>query len=189
MSPRPESIKKAIEVLGDFNPSEDKLKKTLGIGEDEIRQIQEEKTIISSSAKDRIPMNKKETRKAQNTLGINLSKEKLMDVLGVDEPTITEAQCEEVEHQEKQIKRFREHLIISNKRALKKGLEKMGCDPSSSKIMRLLGVSQVELNSGSSGTNSNIKDSSSDLHSFLISLEITIFMLLFYAVLYYFKII
>eukprot|EP01132_Coremiostelium_polycephalum_P002539 gene2539-3142_t len=165
MSPRPESIKKAIEVLGDFNPSEDKLKKTLGINEDELRQINEEKTVQQSPAMDRMPINKRDTRKAQTTLGLNLSKTKLMDVLGVDEDTITEAENHENELKEKKIKRLREQLIISNKRALKKALVKMGCDPSSSKLMRTLGVSsEIEL--------SKDVQSQQSINSILISIEI-----------------
>ncbi|EGC37900.1 hypothetical protein DICPUDRAFT_97090 [Dictyostelium purpureum] len=147
MSPRPESIKKVMDVLGDFNPSEDKIKKTLGIDEDELRQINEEKQTISSP-KDRIPINRKLTKKAQDTLGINLSREKLMDVFGVDEDTINWAESEESEHKENLIKKSRENIVSSNKRTLQKALSKMGIDPSNHKIARTLGVSEELLNHG-----------------------------------------
>ncbi|EGG17166.1 hypothetical protein DFA_08150 [Cavenderia fasciculata] len=140
MAPRPESLKKVIDVLGDFNPSEDKIKKTLGIGEDELKMVKEE-SVNNQVIKERHPINKRDTKKAQSTLGLNLSKEKLMDVFGVDEDTITEASAEENEIQEIKIKRLRENITLSNKRALKKALMIMGCDPSSSKIMRTLGNS------------------------------------------------
>ncbi|KAM9957416.1 hypothetical protein ACTFIR_009521 [Dictyostelium discoideum] len=145
MSPRPESIKKVMDVLGDFNPSEDKIKKTLGIDEDEMRMINEEKNTVISPAKDRIPINRKLTKKAQDTLGINLSKEKLMDVLGVDENTINCAASEESEHKENKIKLKRENSITTNKRSLQKALSKMGIDASSVKLTRTLGVPKNEL--------------------------------------------
>eukprot|EP01133_Synstelium_polycarpum_P006907 gene6907-8029_t len=177
MAPRPESMKKAMEVLGDFNPSEDKVKKTLGIGDYELKQLQEQQA--QQTVKDRIPINKRETRKAQSTLGLDLSKEKLMDVLGVDEDTIKEAEMEENELKEIKIKRVRENIISSNKRALKKALMIMGCDPSDSKIMRTLGVSENELTQDVAA-----KNQQQSLSSLLISAEITIVCLVVYAVLY-----
>jgi len=180
MSPRPESIKKVMDVLGDFNPSDDKIKKTLGINEDELKQINEEK-VFSSVAKERMPINKRDTKKAQSTLGINLSKEKLMDVLGVDETTISDAVYEEDEHKERKIKQIRENLMLTNKRAVKKALEKMGCDPSSSKIMKRLGVSEVEL------SKDPLPASEQTINTFLVSVEITALCLLAYFILYLYK--
>ncbi|EFA77236.1 hypothetical protein PPL_12446 [Heterostelium album PN500] len=190
MAPRPESIKKVMDVLGDFNPSEDKVKKTLGIGDEELKQVQEANS--QQIVKDRIPINRRDTRKAQSTLGLNLSKEKvmkefiatLMDILGVDEDTITEAEQEESELREKKIKRFRESIVISNKRALKKALTMMGCDPSSSKIMRTLGVSEDELSKDVS-TIQNQQVQQQQLNNLIISAEITLFFVVIYCILYF----
>ncbi|KAK5575353.1 hypothetical protein RB653_010612 [Dictyostelium firmibasis] len=177
MSPRPESIKKVMDVLGDFNPSEDKIKKTLGIDEDEMRMINEEKNTVTSPAKDRIPINRKLTKKAQDTLGINLSKEKLMDVLGVDENTINCAASEESEHKENKIKLKRENSITTNKRSLQKALSKMGIDASSVKLSRTLGISKNEL---PNATNKESAFKSSSLHLlFFIAVGILLIALAF----------
>ncbi|GAM25075.1 hypothetical protein SAMD00019534_082500 [Acytostelium subglobosum LB1] len=183
--PRPESVKKAKEVLGDFNPSEDKLKKTLGIGDEELKQVHELRSEQhhQQMAKERIPINKRETRKAQSTLGLNLSKEKLMDVLGVDEDTITEAENEEKELKELRIRRLRENIILSNKKALRKAFTLLGFNPSSSKMMRTLGVSEADLAKDVSA----IQQQHQQLQNLVLSAEITLFLVILYIVLWYFK--
>ncbi|GAM25466.1 hypothetical protein SAMD00019534_086410, partial [Acytostelium subglobosum LB1] len=181
---RPQSIKKVMDVLGDFNPSDDKIKKTLGIDDQEYKMIQDEQQEQACmAAKDRIPINKRETRKAQSTLGLNLSKEKLMNVLGVDEDTITEAEQEESELRDIKKRKLIESIALSNKRALKKALTLLGFNPSSSKLMRTLGVSESDL----------AKDVSADiqyqqqLNNIIITAEITLFLVIVYSLLYYFK--
>ncbi|EFA76766.1 hypothetical protein PPL_09517 [Heterostelium album PN500] len=83
---RPESMKKVIDILGDYNPSESKVKRTLGMNEEELKAFQQQLLENSfKSCRERISINKRDTQKALDILGIDYSKQKLMSLLGCDE--------------------------------------------------------------------------------------------------------
>ncbi|GAM17503.1 hypothetical protein SAMD00019534_006780, partial [Acytostelium subglobosum LB1] len=139
---RPErELRKAMDILGDFNPSETKVMRTLGMKDDDIKlhqQIMLDRSL--SCTKERLPVNKRHTIKALNTLGINYSNEKLMDIFGCDADTLCEADSQEREVLDMKIKSMRDSRVIMNKRACSKALTVLGENPSDIKIIKLLGT-------------------------------------------------
>lgn len=139
------SSKKALAMLG-HDLSREKVKKTLGIDEDSVKQIEKEKmkevkVIFSRKRAMSAPtMDKRHAVKALSRLGLDISAKKAMQLLGLDEEVVKEAYLEELQRQEERIFRQRESRAIRNKKRIQKALNVIGYDPSVEKILDTLGV-------------------------------------------------
>lgn len=80
------------------------------------------------------PMGKK-SDKAMKFLGRDISKEKLMDRLGMEAEDLKQAEQDLIERNEKELERVREIEGVKNKREAQKALEILGCDPSTRKVL------------------------------------------------------
>lgn len=83
-------------------------------------------------------------RKAGEVLGVNFTDAKLMDTLGVDEPTLQQAK-ENVQEQRDKSEMLKKMRLPSDKTGLKKALKVLGEDPSRKKVMDKLGIDEVQL--------------------------------------------
>jgi len=137
--------KKALVMLG-HDPSKEKVKKTLGIDDELVRQVEIENHELATNqfqrrrATSTPTMDKRHAIKALNTLGLDISAKKAMQILGLDEEVVKEAYLEELQRQEERISRQRENNAFLNKKGIQKALNVMGYDPSLDKVMDTLGV-------------------------------------------------
>jgi len=144
---------KALAMLG-INPSMKKAIAVLGCNEDEYHEAEvavltEQEEIIRQTRLHRAQIHVKNKRKAFHFLGLDPSAHKASQLLGIEDDEVVRELFREAEHErwqlsEQKIVRRRSHSL-SNRRNLAKALEKLGVDPSSSKVQKLLGVSEGQL--------------------------------------------
>jgi len=139
---------KAMKLLGrEF--SKEKVMNRLGIEGDDLKQAELERIERVEETYERkreveAIINKKESVKALEILGVDPSKEKVMSCLGVGEDVIEEAKMEVVEREEQKIARQRRNSG-SNKKNIQKALDVLGHDPSKEKIMNTLGMDERDI--------------------------------------------
>lgn len=133
---------KALVLLG-HDPSTEKVKKTLGIDEQEVQDVYIQ-NFMNRPRRVETSMNKKKYAKALTTLGFNLSLYKATQLLGVDEDILrsvfrhhTELALQE-EH--RVWRRALETRVLRNKKHNRKALHVIGYDPSLEKVLAMLGV-------------------------------------------------
>lgn len=133
---------KALMLLG-HDPSTEKVKKTLGIDEQEVQDVYIQ-NLMNRPRRVETSMNKKKYAKALTTLGFNLSLYKATQLLGVDEDILrsvfryhTELALQE-EH--RVWRRALETKVLRNKKHNRKALHVIGYDPSLEKVLAMLGV-------------------------------------------------
>jgi len=137
--------KKALAMLG-HDLSREKVKKTLGIDEDSVKQIEKEKTkkvkftFSRKRALSAPTVDKRHAVKALSRLGLDISAKKAMQLLGLDEGVVKEAYLEELQRHEERISRQRESRATRDKKRIQKALNVIGYDPSLEKVLDTLGV-------------------------------------------------
>jgi hypothetical protein len=94
-------------------------------------------------------VNKRLAGKALKVLGIDISKNKLVEKLGVDNELLEQAESEQFELQEERIKKKRMNDAMMNKKSAQKALKVLGHDPSENKVENKLGVNKNILHSQS----------------------------------------
>lgn len=134
---------KALELLG-HDPSVEKVKKTLGLDEEEIEKarmenIENEENRLLKKRILATPYNKKEASKALTTLGFDPSMHRSMKRLGLKEETFRKALSEENLRIEKRIMHSRKNLGTRNRKENRKALHIVGFDPSKEKALHQLG--------------------------------------------------
>jgi len=136
---------KALSLLG-HDPSKEKVKKTLGIDEEAVHQVEEDiikqQELRLAYRKAECSPDKKKCAKALNTLGLDLSIQKATKLLGVDEDTLREVYHAEQLVQEEKIllKRRQNTLSLHDKKRNRKAYHIVGYDPSLEKVLDTLGV-------------------------------------------------
>jgi len=139
------NAKKALAMLG-HDLSREKVKKTLGIDDDSVEQIEKEKmkkvkhSFSRKRAMSAPTMDKRHAVKALSRLGLDISTKKAMQLLGLNEDVIKEACSEQLQKREERITRQRESSATLNKKNIQKALNVMGYNPSLEKVMDTLGV-------------------------------------------------
>jgi hypothetical protein len=139
---------KALDVLG-HDPSTEKVKKTLGLGERELEKAQLEKLAreehrLQKKRAMTTPYNKKQSSKAMTTLGFDPSMYRSMKRLGIEEESVRQALIDEQVKLEKKIQQTRNHLASRNRKTNRKALTIIGFDPSKEKIVSTLGEEAVQ---------------------------------------------
>eukprot|EP01098_Paradermamoeba_levis_P008788 TRINITY_DN3629_c0_g5_i1.p1 TRINITY_DN3629_c0_g5~~TRINITY_DN3629_c0_g5_i1.p1 ORF type:complete len:345 (-),score=122.49 TRINITY_DN3629_c0_g5_i1:546-1547(-) len=158
---------KALNLLG-VDPSKEKLKTTLGVDEATLEEALEEtltanerereEEILSSLSEEerKLIRNRKQTQKALAFLGLDPSKQKLMDTLGLTEMDLLEA-LEDVKNQnsdddDEDVEYFsgaeeddEEVLKIKNRKRNLKAFNLLGINPSRFKLMETLGLDEEGL--------------------------------------------
>lgn len=136
---------KALSLLG-HDPSKEKVKKTLGIDETVVHQVEEDiikqQELRLAIRKPEFSPDKKKCAKALSTLGLDLSIHKATKLLGVDEDTLREVYHAEQLVQEEKIlvKRRQNTLYLHDKKHNRKAYHVVGYDPSLEKVLDTLGV-------------------------------------------------
>eukprot|EP01118_Nematostelium_gracile_P006218 TRINITY_DN2004_c0_g1_i1.p1 TRINITY_DN2004_c0_g1~~TRINITY_DN2004_c0_g1_i1.p1 ORF type:complete len:328 (-),score=78.04 TRINITY_DN2004_c0_g1_i1:95-970(-) len=139
---------KAMRLLG-RNHGEEKLMKSLGITEkdmanaaqDRLKRFEEE----FKRQREKEPIkSKKESMKALEILGLDVSREKVKSLLGVPDNIIEEAASEVADRENLTLLRKRSHSV-SIKKDISKALDLLGHDPSKEKVMNTLGIDEFDL--------------------------------------------
>jgi hypothetical protein len=134
---------KALDIIG-FDPSEQKIRNTLGLQESDIDKIKQDKIEEYEEDCKRERRNshpkKKESLKALKVLGLDPSKQKIAETLGMEAEQIREAELETIERTEELIKRSRQHDDRINKKNIIKALKVLGHDPSEAKLETHFGI-------------------------------------------------
>jgi len=137
---------KALSLLG-LDPSKEKVKKTLGIDEEAVHQVEEDmlkqqELLCEAYRKIEGSPPKKNCTKALSTLGLDPSVHKATKLLGVDEEILRDVLHEEQLIQEEKILLKRRHntLLLHDKKHNHKAHNIIGYDPSYNKILDTLGV-------------------------------------------------
>jgi len=138
---------KALLMLG-HDLSKEKVKKTLGLDEEAVLQMEEDITReqeirFEAQRKAEGSPHKKHCVKALNTLGLDPSARKATKLLGVDEETLNGIQHEEREIQEEKLlvqRRRDDQLALNDRRHNRKAHHLVGYDPSLEKVLDTLGV-------------------------------------------------
>jgi len=141
------SNSKPMKILG---RDDEKTKSKLGISDDEIDVINQQnmeriEELYKRKKYVKKIKDKKGTKKAQEMLGIEVSKDKIMDRLGIDEPAFEEIISELQENNEQKIANKRKNVVQTNKRHTKKALTILGTNPSNEKAKKTLGIGDEEL--------------------------------------------
>jgi len=139
---------KALSLLGhDF--SKEKVKKTLGVDEEVVHQVEEDimrhqEDLCSAYRKQEGSPAKKTCAKALVTLGVDPSIAKATKLLGVQEEIVRDIFHEEQLIQEEKIliERRRNTLGLHDKKHNRKAHHVVGYDPSLEKVLSKLGVAQ-----------------------------------------------
>jgi phosphohistidine phosphatase SixA len=135
---------KALQLLG-HDPSTEKVKKTLGIDEEEVHDVYLQ-NLNSRPRHTETSLNKKKYAKALTTLGFNLSLYKAKQLLGVDEEILRAVFRHHNEHalQEEHTtwRRALESKALRDKKHNRKALHVIGYDPSLEKALSMLGVGE-----------------------------------------------
>jgi len=136
--------KKALDILG-YDPSTVKIMSTLGMDEQDLIDHQQEQIAEYEQQLERKRctisiLNKKGSLKAQKVLGLDYSKHKLVDTLGIDDAEVEEAEQQYYERTEEMIKKKRMRDDRINKKHIQKALKVLGHDPSELKLEATLGV-------------------------------------------------
>jgi len=133
---------KALTILG-TNPSNEKAKKTLGIGDEELVEAEIEKIAKYEESMERkrqfSVVIRKQAGKALKILGFDPSKSKLMKILGISDEEIELIQRENEQKREEMILRQRNRIIALNKKGNKKALNVLGYDISEEKLQKKFG--------------------------------------------------
>jgi len=134
---------KALLVLG-LDPSQEKLKRTLGIDDDnelkvEQQRIEALKFQLMRRRSISAPLNKRNSSKALSMLGIN-PLDKAAKIFGEEEEVLLEARQEQLQKLEEYISKRRDSLATLNKKNIQKALNVIGYDPSLEKVLHNLGV-------------------------------------------------
>jgi hypothetical protein len=138
---------KALVRLG-HDPSKEKVKKTLGIDDQEVKQVEKEQRkqvkfqLMRKRALSCPTQDKKHAMKALQTLGLDISTNKMSKILGLEEEEVRDACNEEISKQEEKITRKRTNSATLNKKQIQKALNVIGYNPSLEKVMDTLGVDQ-----------------------------------------------
>eukprot|EP00026_Physarum_polycephalum_P015405 Phypoly_transcript_16077.p1 GENE.Phypoly_transcript_16077~~Phypoly_transcript_16077.p1 ORF type:complete len:242 (-),score=36.92 Phypoly_transcript_16077:69-794(-) len=141
--PSRKTSQKALNMLG-HNPSEEKAKRTLGLGATEMERVRsenlemEEDRLQKKRAIDN-PYDKKYSAKAFATLGFDPSEFRSMKLLGLSEDTLKQALLAESARLEQAIARRRRNVASRNRKDNKKALTVVGHDPSKEKAVNKLG--------------------------------------------------
>jgi len=173
---------KALELLG-HDPSKEKVMVFLGLDPEELveaeqehaEQFEEHLQVLRSRNGSR---NKKETAKALKVLGMNPSKSKVSDILGMDEEELEDAEAEEIEYREQKVKKQRENVDCLNKKNIQKALNILGHDPSERKVENKLGVAS---------TITSRYDFYSDKSSLFSHFTISVGMIIIFGVIYFYN--
>jgi len=142
---------KALLLLG-HDPSKEKVKKTLGIDEESVHQVEEDihkQNVLRLNTHQRrieTSPNKKKCAKALTTLGLDLSLYKATRLLGVDEETLRTVCHAEHAAQEDRARAARRRAqedrlaLPHDKKKNRKAFHIIGYDPSLEKVLSTLGV-------------------------------------------------
>jgi len=134
---------KALDVLG-VDPSKDKVMNTLGMDEKDVEVVEKEKVEIyeqeCSRKRSNSWLNKKDAAKAMKVLGVEPSRNKVMETLGIVELDLKEAEEQTLERKEEITNNIIHKRITKNKKANKKALKILGYDPSDIKLQNILGI-------------------------------------------------
>lgn len=141
--PSKKTSQKALNLLG-HDPSEEKVRKTLGLDESDLEQartakLEMEETRLQKQRALDYPYNKKNAAKALATLGVHPSEYRTMKILGLSEGNLKQALYEESERLEQAIAKSRKSFATRNRKVNKKALTIVGHNPSKEKLVNQLG--------------------------------------------------
>jgi len=168
---------KALDVLG-HDPSKEKVMNTLGMDEIDVNDVEKEKIEIyeqqCTRKRSNSWLNKKNAAKAMKVLGLEPSKDKIMETLGIVEVDLKEIEQQQIEWNGEINNNIIHKRVTKNKKANKKALKVVGYEPSDIKLQKTLGV---ELNIIKNVSKIEIKS-----HTMQVVLAIVIPMVTFTAV-------
>jgi len=168
---------KALDVLG-HDPSKEKVMNTLGMDEIDVKDVEKEKVEIyeqqCSRKRSNSWLNKKKAAKAMKVLGLEPSKDKIMETLGIVEVDLKEIEQQQIEWNGEINNNIIHKRVTKNKKANKKALKVVGYEPSDIKLQKTLGV---ELN-----IIKNVSKIETKSHTMQVVLAIVIPMVTFTAV-------
>eukprot|EP01119_Soliformovum_irregulare_P003788 TRINITY_DN14854_c0_g1_i1.p1 TRINITY_DN14854_c0_g1~~TRINITY_DN14854_c0_g1_i1.p1 ORF type:complete len:318 (-),score=72.73 TRINITY_DN14854_c0_g1_i1:124-1077(-) len=136
------NAQKALEILG-VDPSREKLKSTLGIDEEMLAAIEQERIEDYYERLERTRSNSlnknRSNSKAFKILGVDPSVLKISEYLGIDEDEVYKAEDEINQQKEELIRQARSSIAQKNRRNTRKALKVLGHNPSQSKLEYQLG--------------------------------------------------
>lgn len=143
---RAESLTKLRQVL-DYSTSVDKVSDLLGVDAPTVYEIYKEQAEeeINKYMLKNTPRNKRNSLKALDVLGHDLSKEKVKKTLGIDEEVVHQVEEDIIKHQEVLYTTYRMTEASPAKKKCGKALLTLGLDPSIMKATKLLGVDEEVL--------------------------------------------